>query len=323
MNVSSSCILPALTADAKLQSVHSHTVLLCVHCSCAPLPSPTASTGVMKPSVKGSSRAAACQAGSIPCTEGDTSSHSLGAQARQQAGTAGCDISGVLNISSHAPSRLHSKPSQPLSDCADQTAVIQPVQQAASRAGTSSGQPGNHKAQGQHQHSTVRTAGVKHTTAGRVALNAAKGQGSSCPCLQDIVGIAVGPDSSSRGHLLGKDRTTEKQKAGMTGVPRLKGSFAKAACKAAQPVDQQLQCMAEGFHGMLGEGVACNPSRPHVSKQGTDMQRPSMQTAKSVAKVSPNAVRQAKAHKAVSTARCEALLSAVLDTAGVQCRPLQ
>lgn len=278
----------------------------------------------MKPSDKGSNRATVYQAGRIPSTEGDTNiSHAVGPQARQQAGTAGCDISGVLSISSHAPARLPPKPSQPLLVCADQVALMQPVQQAASRAGTNSGQPGDEKAQGQHQHSTVRTAGVKHVSVGRLAPNAAKGQGSSCPCLQDIVGIAVGPDISSRGHVQGKDRATDKQKAGMTGVPRLKGSFAKAACKAAQPLDQQLHCMAEGFHGMLGQGVACNPSRPHVSKPGTAMQRPGMQTPKSVATVSRNAVRQAKAHKAVSSARCEALLPAVFDTAGVQYRPLQ
>lgn len=251
----------------------------------------------MKPSDKGSSRVA----GSMPCTQNDTISHAVGPQARQYAGTAGYDISGALSISSHAPSRLPCKASQPLLACTDQTSLIQPVQQAASRAGTSLEQV-EKKLPGQHQHSTVRTAGVKHVSAGRLALSALKGQGSSCPCLQDIVGIAVGPDLSSRGHLQGKHHAMDKQKAGMNGVPRLKGSFAKAACKAAQPVDHQLQCMAEGFHGMLGQGIACNPSRPHVSKPGTAMQRPSMQTAKSVATVSRNAVRQAKAHKAVSSA---------------------
>lgn len=265
-----------------------------------------------------------CQAGSIPSTPGDTNiSHPVGPQTRQQTGTARCDISGVLSISSHAPARLPSKLSQPLSACADQIALLQPVQQATSRAGTNLGQLGNQKAQGQLQHSTGRTTGVKHVSAGRLASNAAKGQGSSCPCLQDIVGVAVGPDLSSRGHLQGTTHATEKQKVGMSGVPRLKGSFAKAACKAAQPINQQLQCMAEGFHGMFGQGVACNPSRPHVSKPGTAMQRRGMQTAKSVATVSRNAVQQGKAHKAVSSARCEALLPAVFDPAGAQCRPLQ
>ena len=267
-------------------------------CSGAALPSPTASSGVKKPSNKGSSRAVLRKTGSIPCTDGAMSSHAVELQARQQAGTAGGDISGVLNISSHAQSRLPTKPSQAIPACVDQPLLIQPVQQVASRAAASSGQLGSQGA----QHSSVRQAGVKLVSAGRLSQSAVKGQGSLCPCLQDIVGIAMGHDLSSRGHLHGKDHTVENQKAGAGATPKVKGSLATASYSAAQPVDQQLQCTAGGFRGMLDQGVVCNPSRHHVGKPGTAMQVPSMQPVRRVGKVSHNAVQQAKADKGASSA---------------------
>ena len=294
----------------------------CMFYSGAALPSPTASTGVKKLSDKSSSRAALCKTGSMSCTDAAMSSHAVVPQGRQQAGTAGCDVSGVLSISSHAQSRLPSKPSQAFPACMDQLPLTQPVQQVASRAAASLGQLGNQKAQG-HQHSPVRKAGVKLGSAGSLAQRAVKGQGSLCPCLQDIVGIAMGRDLSSRGRLQGKDHTTDKQKAGAVTVPRVRGSFAKASCNTVQPVDQQLQCTPDGSQNMLSQGVVCNPSRHHAGKSGTDMQVRSLQPARSVGKVSRSAVQQAKVHTVVSSARCEGQVAPALETTGTKCRHLE
>ena len=249
----------------------------------AALPSPTASAGVKKPSDKGSSRAALRKTGSISCTDGTMSSHAVEPQARQQAGTTGCDVSGVLSISSHAQSRLPTKPSQALPACVDQIPLIPPVQQVACKAAVSSGQLGGQQAQG-NQHNSVRKAGVNLVSAGRMSQSAGKGQGSWHPCLQDIVGIAMGRALSSRGPLQGKDHTLEKQKAGAIATPKVRDSSAKAFCSGAEPLGQHLQCTAEGFHGMLGQGVLCDPSRHPVGKPGTAMQVASMQPVRSVGK---------------------------------------
>ena len=283
----------------------------------AALPSPTASTGVKKPSDKSSSRAALCKTGSICCTDAAMGSHVVVPQGRQQAGTAGCDVAGVLSISSHAQSKLPMKPSQALPACFEQLPLIQPEQQVAPRA---AGQLGNQKAQ-ERQHSTVRKAGVKLGSASRLAQSSVKGQGSWCPCLQDIVGTAMGHDLSSRGHLQSKDHAN-KQKAGAVTMPRVRGSFAKASCNTVQPVDQQLQCTAEGFHNTLGQGVVSHPSRHHVDKPGTDMQVCSMQPARSVGRASRNAVQQSRAHQVASSARCEGQLAPAFETAGTKCGQL-
>ena len=243
-------------------------------------------------------------------------------QARHQGGTAECDVSGVLSISSHTPSRLLSKPSQPLPACVDQLSLLQPMQQAAARATARSGRIGTPKAQG-HQHSTVRKAGVKVVSAGRLSQSAGKGQNTSCPSLQDIVGIAMGHDLSSKSHLQGKDRTTDTQKAGAVVTPTVRGCFAKAPCRPVQPVDQQLRCTAEGFHSMLSQDDVCNPSSHQVGKPGTDMQVPSTQPARRVGKVSCSAVHRAKAHMVVSSDRCEGHVAPALETAGTRCRQFQ
>ena len=277
-----------------------------------------ASTEVKKPSDSTGSGTALCKTRSSKCTQAVVSSSAGGPQSRQQAGNAGCDVSGVLSISSHALSRLPPGLSQPLPASADQGSLMQPVQHAASRV-ESSARLGNQKVQGD-QRSSVRKAGVKLVSAGRSSQNAGNRQGT--PCLQDIVGIAMGCSLHGQGQLQGNGHTTDRQKASIMGRPKGRGSFAKGSCSAVQPVDQELQCTAQGFHGMHGQGV-CNPRKVCVPKPGTDAQLPSMQPAKSAAKVGCDAVREAKAHKATPSVKCDAQLPPVFETAGTKCSQLQ
>lgn len=282
-----------------------------------------ASPEVKKPSGSGSSRTAHCKAGSISCTDGVRSRRKAVPQLEHQAGIAGPEASEALSSHAHSsPSSVELNQLLPVS--VHQSSLMQSLQPTESRTGRDPAAVGGQKAQSDAK--AVRKPGVGLALAGRKATqNAASLEGSPCPCLQDVVGIAMGCDLRKQGqsakHLTGDAQCMAgTQKISTVGWPKVRGSFTKGPSSAVQPVDQQLQCTAQGFQGMHAQDMT-NSSRYHGGKAGRDTQAASMQQARRQAcKVRCNTVWEAKA---ACSDEPEAQTTPAFEAAGVGCSFLQ
>ncbi|KAL3163058.1 hypothetical protein ABBQ32_009480 [Trebouxia sp. C0010 RCD-2024] len=293
----------------------------------AALPSPTRSAELKQPTDSGSSKTALCKAGGSNRTDGVRSHHRAVPQSstRQLAGNAGGDASGVP--SSHADSSPPSNPNQPLPVGSDRIPVMQTLQPIASRAEIKPAHDLNgQKALSDRQ--AVRKAGPQDP-AGSTTRNAAGMHGSLCPSLQGIVGIAMGCNTSQEGepaeHVKCDAQSVGRRKMSTRRRPKVRASATQGVCSAVQRLDQDLQCIAQGFQGMHTQDIS-TISRHHVAidMAGTDMQLLSVQhTRRQAGKVRCSVVRKASTGRAACCDGSEAQPTPALEAAGMSCSHLQ
>lgn len=171
----------------------------------------------------------------------------------------------------------------------------------------------------------VRKAGPQ-VSAGRTARNAAGMHGSLRPCLQDIVGIAMGCSVNQGGqpaeHVKGDAQSIGRQKMSTRSRPKVRASLTQGVCSGVQPLDQDLQCTAQGFQGMHAQDTS-TISRHHVGMAGTDMQLLSVQqTRRQAGKVRCSVVRRANTGRIECCDGSETQPPPAFEAAGISCSHL-